>query len=131
MKEKDLGIFSLIAAAIAGGGYVLYRMIKGALSISSVEPKEGFQGEILDVTIKGKGFVEVASITFGSGITVTSFIVDSKEAISAKITIAATATVGSREVSVNAKSGLASLKAGFRVIQAGSVQFSGFTISYR
>ena len=69
-------------------------------TVTAVSPGSAKVGETLDVTITGTNLTDASSVSFGSGITVNSFTVDSDTAITASITIAAGATVGSRDVSV-------------------------------
>jgi hypothetical protein len=68
-------------------------------TITSVSPNEGKQGESLPVTISGTSFTGATAVGFGAGVAV-SFQVDSDTKITAKITIDAAATLGTRDVSV-------------------------------
>ncbi len=84
-----------------------------ALTITSVNPSQGNQGETLDVVITGSNFAGTTAVSFGSGITVNSFDVDSPTQITADITIEATATTGARDVLVTTPAGTGTLADGF------------------
>ncbi len=86
-------------------------------TVSSVTPKSGNQGQTLSsVVITGNYFVCAAAVSFGSGITVNSFTVNSASQITASITIAVNATLGARDVSVTAPGGTGTLPDGFMVL---------------
>jgi Tol biopolymer transport system component len=85
----------------------------------SISPNQGTQGQTLDnVIITGNGFIEVARVSFGDGITVNSYRVTSYAQIRLNITIAPGAMVGPRNVSVTSLYGSARLNNGFMVIQS-------------
>jgi hypothetical protein len=86
-------------------------------TVSSVTPKSGNQGQTLSsVVITGNYFVCATAVSFGSGITVNSFTVNSASQITASITIAVNATLGARDVSVTAPGGTGTLPNGFIVL---------------
>jgi hypothetical protein len=85
-------------------------------TITSVSPSEGCQGQTLDVTITGTYFTGATSVSFGSGVTVNSFTVDSSTQITASISISASATLGPRNVSVTTPGGTGTLASGFTVV---------------
>ncbi len=85
------------------------------LTIASINPYKGNQGESMDVTITGHQFAGATNVSFGSGITVNSFTVDSQTQIIASITIDAAATTGTRDVSVTTPEGTSTLAGGFSV----------------
>ncbi|GAG35953.1 unnamed protein product, partial [marine sediment metagenome] len=84
-------------------------------TITSIDPDQGDQGETLAVTITGTYFTGATDVSFGAGITVDSFTVDSATQITANITIAAAAATGVRDVSVTTPGGTDTLIAGFTV----------------
>jgi len=84
-------------------------------TVTSVNPAQGMQGETLSVTITGTKFNGATAVSFGDGITVNSFTVDSDTQIRASITIAANAATGTRNVSVTAPDGVGTLTGGFTV----------------
>jgi hypothetical protein len=89
-------------------------------TITSVNPSSGRQNQNLSVVITGTYFTGAASVSFGSGITVNSFTVDSDTQIPASITISGSATVGARDVSVTTAGGTATLTASFTVKEKAS-----------
>jgi titin len=90
----------------------------GASTINTVSAASGLQGQSFSVTITGTYFTGATTVSFGSGITVNSFTVDSSTQITANITISGSATTGSRDVSVTTPGGMATKTGGFTVNQA-------------
>jgi arabinogalactan endo-1,4-beta-galactosidase len=88
------------------------------VTITSVVPQEGDQGDTLDTVITGTNFTGASSLSLGSGISVNSFTVDSCTQIAANITISSLATPGARDVSVITPGGTVTLSGGFMVNQA-------------
>lgn len=84
-------------------------------TITSITPDHGNQGETLDVVITGTNFAGATGVSFGAGITVNSFNVDSSTQITANITIDADAPTGPRDVSVTTLGGTDILVDGFTV----------------
>jgi parallel beta-helix repeat protein len=84
-------------------------------TITSVNPSHSNQSETLDVTIAGTNFTGATAVSFGAGVAVNSFSVDSPTQIIANITIDVTAATGSRDVSVTAPGGTETLTGGFTV----------------
>ena len=90
-----------------------------ASTVSSVTPDSGSQGQTLSsVVITGNHFICATAVSFGSGITVNSFTVNSASQITASINIAANATLGARDVSVTTSGGTGTLPNGFIVLQS-------------
>jgi PKD repeat protein/sporulation protein YlmC with PRC-barrel domain len=87
-------------------------------TIASVSPNSGVKGQSLSVTITGAHFIGTTGVTFGSGITVNSFVVRSTTEITANITISGSAAIGARDVLVTTPYGLATNTGGFAVNQA-------------
>lgn len=100
---------------VGGEGLILH--YSGPPTITSVNPNHGRQGEALDVIITGTGFTG-ADVIFGEGITTKSFTVDSETQITARIAINDDATVGERNVWVNAGGRTGTLTNGFSVEKA-------------
>ena len=94
-----------------------------APTVTSVSPNQGTQGQTLSsVVITGTSFVGVLpnGVSFGLGITVNSFTVNSATTqITANITIAAGATTGARDVSVTNPVGIGTRTGGFTVNASG------------
>jgi len=85
-------------------------------TVTAVNPGSANQGQTLSgVIITGTGFTGATGVSFGRGIDVTSFAVNSDTQITANITIANRAFVGTRFVGVGTPSGRGTLPAGFSV----------------
>src|SRR6266850_1361178 len=90
-----------------------------APTVSGVNPTSGIQGQVLNAVLTGTNFLSGASCSFGTGITVNSCAFNSATQMTANITIAASATTGTRTVTVtNPDAQSASLANGFTVNQA-------------
>jgi len=88
-------------------------------TVNSVTPSRGYRGTGLSVTINGYHLNRATAVSFGSGITVDSFTADSATQITADITIAANAALGTRDVSVTSPGGIGTLNDGFNVYRSG------------
>ncbi|GAF99152.1 unnamed protein product, partial [marine sediment metagenome] len=84
-------------------------------AVDSVSPSQGNHGETLDVVIRGSPFTGATNVSFGSGIDVNSFTVNSITNITANITIHTDAIPGPRDVSVTTPGGTDTLVDGFTV----------------
>ena len=112
------------AIVINQGNIVVPHQAKGHSAIpptvTSVGPtNSGSRNHSYDVVITGVGFTGAAStsVSFGAGITVTNVVVVDDNHITATITIASNATLGTRTVSVTGANGLTgSLNKGFTVV---------------
>jgi Quinohemoprotein amine dehydrogenase, alpha subunit domain III len=90
--------------------------IKIKPTIASVNPGSANQGQtVTGIIITGTGFTGAKGVSFGGGIDVTSFSVDSDTQITANIVIANRAFVGTRFVGVGTPAGRGTLAAGFSV----------------
>jgi hypothetical protein len=93
-------------------------------SISAVIPGKAYQGRTTDVTIAGyaTSWDSTATVDFGAGVTVNSVNAASPTSLIANVTVAASATVGARDVVVHQGSTSETYKGGFQVAAAdGSV----------
>jgi predicted GH43/DUF377 family glycosyl hydrolase len=86
-------------------------------TVASVAPTHGTQGQTLPVVLAGTNLSGATSVSFGADIAVNSFTVDSDTQITASVTISASAATGTRDVSVTAPGGTATLASGFTVNQ--------------
>ncbi len=111
---RDVSVTTPAGTATLTNGFTVLTMP----TISSVSPTQAVQGQALSVTITGTNLSGVTAVGFGSGITVSSFIVDSNTQITASIAVSDSATVGTRDVSVTKAGGTATLTGGFTVNQA-------------
>ncbi len=93
--------------------------------ISSVSPTSGYRGETgKSETIAGVCFTGSTAVSFGSGITVNSFVINSDVQITATITIAWDAVLGTKDVTVTSANGIGTLAASYTVnIPAPTVTF--------
>ena len=89
-----------------------------APTLASASPNTGTQGQSnLAVTLAGSNFLTGPTCGFGVGITVNSCTFDSSTQLMANISIAANATVGSRNITVTNTDGqIAALTNGFSVV---------------
>ena len=112
MKKKGiigivLAVFLLLALAST--------VLAAAPAITTVAPDSGVQGNTYSVTITGTYLTDASAVSFGAGITVNGYVVDSATQITANITIAAGAGDGVRDVSVTTPEGTATKTGGFTV----------------
>jgi hypothetical protein len=96
--------------------------LEGAFSVAvpavtAVTPNTADQGNTLDVIITGTYLTDATEVGFGSGITVNSKTVNNPTQITANITIANTATPGTRTVAVSTPYNTPTLTNGFTVTQ--------------
>ena len=85
-------------------------------TVASATPSSGNRGEAAKTeTIAGTNFTGATAVSFGAGITVNDFNVDTAIQITAHITIAWDATLGLRNVSVTTPIGMGTLTDGYTV----------------
>jgi hypothetical protein len=76
-------------------------------NVGSVSPSTSVQGQMLSsVVITGTYFTGATNVSFGSGVTVNNFVVDSSTQITASITVTGSASIGARDVSVTTPAGI-------------------------
>ncbi len=90
--------------------------------VYTVVPSSAHQGDTLDVLITGVNFVGVTSISFGAGVSINGFAVINDLNINANITVAADASLGTRDVSATSPEGTGTKTAGFMVLQKLQIQ---------
>ncbi|HWF31969.1 MAG TPA: IPT/TIG domain-containing protein, partial [Solirubrobacteraceae bacterium] len=97
--------------------------VNAAPSVESSTPSSRGQGAVgQTVTLKGKNFVNGATASFGTGVTVNSTTFKSSTELSADITVEGTAATGPRAVSVtNPDAGVGTLASAFTVNAAPTV----------
>jgi PKD repeat protein len=84
-------------------------------TITGVSPTSGDRGETLDIVITGNDLNGATAVSFGEGITVNSFTIDTPTRITANISISPAATAATMDVSVATPNGTATLTGGFTV----------------
>jgi hypothetical protein len=94
--------------------------VGGAITITSLTPTSRAQGATnQSITINGSGFGTGDTASFGAGITVSSLTINSASRVTAVVTVAPTATLGGRTVTVTAPDGRVATRAnGFSVTAA-------------
>jgi hypothetical protein len=86
-------------------------------TVTSVSPDSGSREDTLEeVIITGTNLGGATGVSFGAGITINNYAVDSDTQVTANITIAADAAAGKRDVSVTTPDGTGTLTDGFEVI---------------
>ena len=88
-------------------------------TLANLAPTSGLQGQTFDAILIGSGFIDgLSSVSFGNEVTINSTTVNSGVQITANITIAPNATVGTRDISVTNPTpggGTATLAAAFTI----------------
>ncbi len=105
------------------GEYIFKPVIKllleypspSAPTVTSVAPNSANRGQTLNVAITGDNLTRATAVSFGAGITINSYTVNSGTQVTANITIAVDATLGTKNVSVTTPGGTGTLTNGFTV----------------
>jgi len=100
-----------ISVTTAGGTATL----TAGFEVVGLSPSWGSRGQALTVVISGKDLSDTTALSFGEGISVASFTVDSETQITATIAIATNAVPGSREVTATASDDTTSVIGGFTI----------------
>lgn len=98
-------------------------------SVDNVDPDSGRRKQHLTVTIWGSNFDGATVVSFGSGIAVEDFKVNSSAKITVEITIDSDAAKGPRDVSVTTGLGTATKADGFTVKGSGGVCSGGTPVA--
>lgn len=100
-------------------GYIDLTASAGSMALTSCAPSQSVRDvAALSVILTGESLTGVTAVSFGLGITVNSFVVDSDTQITANIDVALGATVGYRDITVTSDNEAATLVNGFSVILA-------------
>jgi hypothetical protein len=110
--SRDIILANPLGSTDLIGGF---SVTTGAPAIDSIDPGRWIQGSDVNVTLNGSNLATVSAISFGAGITVTSFW-SQDDCLSANISISNTAATGARDVIVNNPVGSATLAGGFTVM---------------
>jgi hypothetical protein len=109
-----------------------FTVVAPAPAVTGVNPTSGVQGQAVAVTVGGSNVVSGATCSFGAGITVTSCAFVSANQLTANVSIATSATVGTRTVTVTNPDGQSgSVANGFTVTAAGGPVHVDFTYASR
>jgi hypothetical protein len=100
-----------------GSNRLRYARYTGPPVITTVNPAQGNQGQTFTVTLTGYSFTGATTISFGNGITVNNFSVDSDTQTTVNISIANNAAPGTRNVSATTPEGTGTKNNGFTVNQ--------------
>ena len=117
LGARDVWVTTSVGTAALAGGFTVTQAQAASTAITSISPSQGSQGQTINVTIAGTYFTGATSVSFGSGITVNSFTVNSDTQMTASIAISSSATLGVRDVSVATPGGTATKTSGFTVNQ--------------
>ena len=110
---RDVSVTTPGGTGIRAGGF---NVLQAPPTVTSVRPNSGFRGQQnIYVSINGNYFTGATAVSFGAGITVNNFGVFSDTWILTRISIAANATPGLRDVSVTTPGGTMALAGGFTV----------------
>lgn len=102
-----------------------------APTITAITPASGNQGQCpMTVVITGTNLTGATAVSFGTGITVSSFVVNSATQITATICIAPDAIAGTRNVSVTTPGGTGTRTGSFTVVQQTQQVGSGAPTSH-
>ncbi len=116
--------YSIVPSAAIGTGLGNYAItyVNGTLTtnasapdVANLSPAVGRPGQSLTVVIAGTNLAGATSVSFGDGITVNSYTVNTDSRISVNITIAGTATPGLRAVTVVTPGGTDAMANAFTV----------------
>ncbi len=115
---RDVSVTNPAGTAALAGGFLVNQ---APPDVTSINPSQGAQGQTLGVTISGSYFTDASAVGFGAGITTNSFTVNGPTQITANVSIAAGAALGSRDVTVTTPGGSDALASGFTVLAAPTV----------
>src|SRR5215470_15294357 len=94
----------------------LNQLVPPVVTVTAISPSSGKVGFTVPVTITGTGFVSGATVSAGSGVTVSNVAVVSSTQLTANFAIDPNATLGARNVRVTLPTGdIATLSQGFTV----------------
>lgn len=111
---RDILITTADATGVLTGGFSIPHA-----TITGLNPTSGDQGDMPEVVISGTNLGGATAVTFGNGVTTTSFVVDSPTQITASAAIAPSAVTGTRDVSVITPGSTATLYGAFSIPASG------------
>jgi subtilisin family serine protease len=93
-----------------------------ALAVTAVSPNEAAPGASLDVAVSGANFADGATASFGAEVTVNEVVFETDSLLTVKITVAANAALGPRDVRItNPDAKSAAIAQGFAVRVPGQI----------
>jgi hypothetical protein len=110
-----------VSVTTPGGSFTLpgsFTVKQAMPTITSINPAQGNQETTFDIIIAGTNLTGASEVRLGTGIVVNSFTILSSDQIAANISLAASAEIGARDVSVTTPGGSFSLPNSFTVKQA-------------
>jgi subtilisin family serine protease len=108
-----------------------FTVAAASVTVSSVAPNQGAPGATVPVTITGSGFMPGATLSVGAGITVSNLAVVSAVKLTATLTIASGAALGTRNMTVtNSGGGNGTLPGGFTVATTVPGASATLTLAY-
>ena len=110
--ERNVSVTTASGTGVLSGSFTV--TLRPA-TISEVSTDSGKRGQTLEVVILGTNFTEATAVSFGNGITVDSFTVDSPTQITATITIDDKAATGSRDILVTTPAGTSTFEDAFTI----------------
>jgi hypothetical protein len=94
---RTISVTTPVATGTLADGFTV---VVPSPEIDTLTPAYGRQGQELEVVITGDNFGEATAVSFGTGVTVDEFTVDSATQITVQITIAGNAAAGPRDVTI-------------------------------
>ena len=125
MKKRILACIVILSLAVVtvpmtvsgATTTVITATLYDAPTVTSLNPTSGAQGNNhKTVVIGGTHLTGATDVTFGAGITVNTFNVDSDTTLTADISIDVGATIGTRNISVTTAGGVGTKTGGFSVV---------------
>ena len=86
-----------------------------APTLDDIGPESGHAGETLNIIIEGSNFTRATAVSFGTGVTVNSLVVNGSDRITVNVTIDPNASIGPRDVVVTTPSGDGTLSQAFSI----------------
>jgi hypothetical protein len=94
---RTISVTTPVATGTLADGFTV---VVPSPEIDALNRAYGRQGQELEVVITGDNFAEATAVSFGTGVTVDGFTVDSATQITVQITIAGNAAAGPRDVTI-------------------------------
>lgn len=113
LKLKTAGNLVLIPLLLGLALVCIAPRVKAATEITGVTPDSCFLGESPSIVILGTELTGATEVTFGTGVTVGSFTVDSDTQITAQIAVSSSTTPGVRSIRVTTPTGTTTFSNGF------------------